>query len=96
MIHHVVSVQNQFRDGHDGVALMDEMLHDVGQSFRGMECGIVEEDDAPRLYPRGDTVKNRGRIVILPVQGIPKCNKVKPLCRNGLRDFDGAIQVSDF
>lgn len=56
----------------------------------------MEQDDASRIDPGGDPGVDGVGIVVLPVQGVPKCNKVKPLCRNGLRDFGDTLQVLDF
>ena len=96
VIHHVISGQNQLRNGENGIALFDEIFQNGGQGLRGVECGIVEQDNASRVDPGGDALIDGVGIVVFPVQTVPKCNKVKPLCRNGLLGFGGILQVSDF
>ena len=96
MVHHIVPVQDQLRNGENGVALLDEILQNGGQSLRGVEGGVVKEDDASRLDLAGDPVIDSAGIIVLPVQAVPKRNRVKSLCRNSLQTFDDVLQVSDF
>ena len=77
--------QDELADGHHGVAIVDETGEDGGQRLRRVERRVVEQHDAARLhlgcYPLADGV----RVVVLPVQGVPAGNDLKPLCRKGLR-----------
>ena len=96
VVHHVVPVQNQLRNGENGITLLDKILQNRGQGLRCVEGGIVEQHDASRRDSGGDPGVDRVGIVVFPIQAVPKCNKVKPLCRNGLRDFGDTLQVLDF
>ena len=81
----VVTCQDQLADGQHGVALVDEILQNPRQRLRRVEGGIVEQHDAPRLHLGGDPLVDGVRVVVLPVQGVPIGNDLKPLCRKGLR-----------
>ena len=96
MVHDVITVQNQLRNGEDGVTFFDKIFQNGGQGLRGVEGGIVEQHDAPRIDPCGDSGVDGVGIIVFPIQTVPKCNKVKSLCRNGLRDFGDTLQVLDF
>ena len=65
------SRQDQLTDGHDVIALLDQILQNGGQGFRGVKGCIVEEDDGPRPHPGGYPIGDGGRVVVLPVQTVP-------------------------
>ena len=56
----------------------------------------MEQNDASGIDPGGDPAIDGICVVVLPIQTVPKRNRVKTLCRNELRTFDDALQVSDF
>ena len=76
--------ENELGDGEDGVAVVDEVGEDSGQRLRRVEGGVVEQHDAARLYLGGHPLADGVRVVILPVEGIPVGNDLKPLRRKGL------------
>ena len=78
-------IEDQLADGHNGVAVVDKTAEDGGQRLRRVECGIVEQHDAPRLHLGCYAPAYRIRVVVLPVQGVPIGNDLKSLRRNGLR-----------
>ena len=77
--------QNELGDGEDGVAVVDEAGEDSGQRLRRVQRGIVEQHDAPRLQVLRHPLENSLGVVVLPVQGVPIGNDLKPLRRNGLQ-----------
>ena len=85
MVDGIVPCQDQLADGQYGVALVDKILQNPRQRLRCMECGVVEQHDAPRLYLGRHSLVDGICIVILPVQGVPIGKDLKPLRRKGLR-----------
>ena len=85
MVDGVVPRQNQLADGQHGVALVDEILQNPRQCFRRVQCRVVEQHDAPRLHLGGHPLIDGVGIIVLPVEGIPIGNDLKPLRRKGLR-----------
>ena len=81
----VISRQDQLADGQHGVALVDEVLQNTWQRLRRVEGGIVEQHDAAGLHLGRHPLAYRVRIVVLPVQGVPIGNDLKPLRHKGLR-----------
>ena len=80
------SGEDQLADGNDVVALPDEILQNGRQGFRGVEGGVVEENDGPRSHPGGHPVGDSGGIVVLPVQAVPAGSGCKVLvCLNLFR-----------
>ena len=67
----VLAGEDELADGHDVVALLDQILQDPGQGLRGVEGGVVEEDDGPGADFGGHPVGNGGGVVVLPVQAVP-------------------------
>ena len=65
------SVQDKLAHGDDLVPLLEEIFQDGGEGLRGVEGGVVEEDDGAGGdlggYPLGDG----GGVVVLPVQAVP-------------------------
>lgn len=96
MVHDVITVQNQLRNGEDGVTFFDKIFQNGGQGLRGVEGGIVEQHDAPRSDSCGDSGVDGVGIIVFPIQTVPKRNRVKTLCRKGLRTFGSILQVSAF
>ena len=78
-------VEDELGDGDDGVAVVDEVGEDSGQRLRRVEGGVVEQHDAARLYLGGHPLADGVRVVILPVEGVPIGNDLKPLRRKDLR-----------
>ena len=72
-------------DGNDGVAVVDEVTENGGEGLRRVERGVVEQHDAPRLYPGGHPLADGLCVVVLPVQGVPVGKDLKPLRRKGLQ-----------
>ena len=85
MVDGIVPCQDQLADGQYGVALVDKILQNTRQRLRCVECGVVEQHDAPRLHLGCYAPAYRIRVVVLPVQGVPIGNDLKSLRRNGLR-----------
>lgn len=85
VVNGVGRVEDELGDGEDGVAVVDEVGEDSGQRLRRVEGGVVEQHDAARLYLGGHPLADGVRVVILPVEGVPAGNDLKPLCRKGLR-----------
>ena len=77
--------QDQPGDGHHSVAIVDEAGEDGGQRLRCMQRGVVEQHDAAGLDLGGHALADGVRVVVLPVEGVPIGNDLKPLCRKGLR-----------
>ena len=77
-------IEDQLADGHNGVAIVDKTAEDGGQRLRRVQRGIVEQHDAPRLHLGRHPLAYRLRVVVLPVQGVPIGNDLKPLRRKGL------------
>ena len=84
MVDGVFSVQNDLRDGHKGIPILKQGFDDAGQGLRGMQCGIVEQDDGAGLHFGGDPLGDFGSRQLLPVQAVTIGNKGNPLGRNGL------------
>ena len=84
MVDGVGGLQDQLGDGNDGVAVVDEATENGGEGLRRVERGVVEQHDAPRLYPGGHPLADGLCVVVLPVQGIPIGKDLKPLRRKGL------------
>lgn len=84
MVNGVGGLQDQLGDGNDGVAVVDEVTENGGEGLRRVERGVVEQHDAPRLYPGGHPLADGLCVVVLPVQGVPIGNDLKPLRRKGL------------
>ena len=78
-------IEDQLADGHNGVAVVDKTVEDGGQRLRRVQRGVVEQHDAPRLHLGRHPLAYRLRVVVLPVQGVPVGNDLKPLRRKGLR-----------
>lgn len=76
--------EDELADGHHGVAVVDETGEDGGQGLRRVQRGVVEQHDAALPHPAGHPLADGIRVVVLPVQGIPIGNDLKPLRRKGL------------
>ena len=62
--------QDELRDGHKGIALLQKSLDDAGQGLRGVEGGVVEQDDGPGLDLGGHPLGDVGGGQVLPVQAV--------------------------
>lgn len=49
MIDGAVALQENLRDGHEGIAILKEPFQNAGKSFRGVFGGVMEEDDGTGL-----------------------------------------------
>ena len=67
------------------VALLEQGLDDAGQRLRGVEGGVVEEDDGAGLHPGRHPLRDLPGGELFPVQTIPIPNSFKPLGRAGCR-----------
>ena len=76
--------EDELADGHHGVAVVDETGEDGGQGLRRVQRGVVEQHDAALLHPAGHPLADGVRVVVLPVQGVPVGNDLKPLRCKGL------------
>ena len=85
MVNGVGLGEDELADGHHGVAVVDETGEDGGQGLRRVQRGVVEQHDAALLHPAGHPLADGVRVVVLPVQGVPIGNDLKPLRRKGLR-----------
>ena len=50
VVNGVLPGEDDLRDGHKGVPLLEQGLNDGGQGLRGVQGGVVEQNDGPRLY----------------------------------------------
>ena len=78
-------IEDQLTDGQHGVAVVDEIFQNTRQRLRCVECCVVEQHNAAGLHLGGDSLVDGVGIVVLPVEGIPIGNDLKPLRRKGLR-----------
>lgn len=62
--------ENQVLNRAKGVALGLKGLDDPGQGLRGVESGVVEEDNGPGLNPVQHPLGDLGGGEVLPVQRI--------------------------
>ena len=81
----VGGLKYQLADGDHGVAVIDETAEDGGEGLWRVQRGVVEQHDAARLHLGRHTLIDGVGIVVLPVEGIPIGNDLKPLRRKGLR-----------
>ena len=78
-------IEDQLTDGHNGIPVVDQAVEDGRQGLRRVQRSVVEQHDAPRLHLGCYAPAYRIRVVVLPVQGVPVGNDLKPLRRKGLR-----------
>lgn len=78
-------IEDQLTDGHNGIPVVDQAVEDGRQGLRRVQRSVVEQHDAPRLHLGCYAPAYRIRVVVLPVQGVPIGNDLKPLRRKGLR-----------
>lgn len=78
-------IEDQLTDGHNGIPVVDQAVEDGRQGLRRVQRSVVEQHDAPRLHFGCYAPAYRIRVVVLPVQGVPIGNDLKPLRRKGLR-----------
>lgn len=58
MVYSVLSGENDLGDGNEGVALLKQRLNNGRQGFRGMQGGVVKQNDGPRLDLGGHSLGN--------------------------------------
>ena len=80
-----VTREQDLRDRHDRIPLREQVFNDRGQRLGRMQPRVVEQNDAPRLHLGRHPLAYRLRVVVLPVQGVPIGNDLKPLRRKGLQ-----------
>ena len=85
MVDGIVPRQDQLTDGQHGVAVVDEIFQNTRQRLRCVECRVVEQHNAAGLHLGGDSLVDGVGVVVLPVEGIPIGNDLKPLRRTSLR-----------
>ena len=73
----VLPGENDLGDRDKGVALLEQGLDDGGQGLRGVEGGVVEQNNRTGLYLGGHPPGDLPRLQILPIQAVTKCNKGK-------------------
>ena len=77
MVYSVLSGENDLGDGNEGVALLKQRLNNGRQGFRGMQGGVVKEDNRTGLNFRSYPLHNFAGGQVLPVQAVTECNKGK-------------------
>lgn len=63
--------EEELRDGHEGVSLLDELLENGGQGLGGVEGRVVEEHNGTRLDLACHPLDDLSGGQVLPVQAIP-------------------------
>lgn len=70
MVDGVFPFQDDLRNGHEGVTLLQQAFNDTRQRFRSVEGSVMEQHNAPRLdfarHPLGNICGGQ----ILPVQAV--------------------------
>ena len=92
----VLPGENDLGNRDEGVALLEEGLDDGGQGLRGVEGGVVKEDDGAGLHLGGHSFDDLPRLQVLPVQAVTECNKGKSLrhrCFRCLQAFFSSKQA---
>ena len=99
-------LQNQLRDGHKGIALLEQALQNTGEGLRGVEGGVVKEDNGAALHPGGHPLRNLLGGDLFPVQAVTVPNRFKinsqcnyklcaarpwSRCKHSNKDFGGAL-----
>ena len=77
MVDGVRSSEDNLGDGNKGIALLKQGLDDGGQGLRGMEGGVVEQDDGAGLDLGGHPLDDLSGGQVLPVQAVTEGNKGK-------------------
>lgn len=77
------SVQDELAHGDDLVPFLEEIFQDGGEGLRGVEGGVVEEDDGAGADLGGHPLGDGGRVVVLPVQAVPTGSGCKAPERKG-------------
>ena len=75
--------EDHLGDGHKGVPLLKQTLDDVRQGLRGMEGGVMEENDGAGLYLAGHPLGDLTGGEVLPVQTVHVPYPFKELSGNG-------------
>ena len=85
MVDGVFAGQEYLRYRDYRVAVGEQGLDYPRQRLRSVLRGIVEQHDAARLHLGGHPLADGVRVIILPVEGVPIGNDLKPLRCKGLR-----------
>ena len=78
MIDGVFAVEDQLRDGDDGIAVLDERFQDRGQGLGCVQRGVVEQNDAAVGHLACDALVDRRGVVVFPIQTVPTGNRFNP------------------
>ena len=70
VVNGVLPGEDKLGDGHKGVPLLGQLFQNGGQGLRGVEGGVVEEDDGPRPHLAGHPLGDLFRRDLLPVQAV--------------------------
>lgn len=74
MVDHIVCAagpgQDQLADGDHVIALPEEVVQNARQGLRGVQGGVVEEDDGPRPHVGRHPLGDGRRVILLPVQAV--------------------------
>ena len=84
VVNGVLAVQQKLGDGDEGVALLQQRFNNSGQGFRGMQGGVVEQNDGAGLHLAGHPLGDLAGGQLLPVQTVPTGNAFKRLGNSGL------------
>ena len=75
--------EDDLGDGHEGIALLEQIFDDAGQGLRGVLGGVVEQDDGAGADLGGDPLGDLPGGQVLPVEAITTSYKGKSLGRKG-------------
>ena len=89
-------IEDQLTDGHNGIPVVDQAVEDGRQGLRRVQRSVVEQHDAPRLHLGCYAPAYRIRVVVLPVQGVPIGNDLKPLCCKGLQVWQPDFLLKEY
>ena len=88
MVDGVIAGQQKLGDGEEGVVLLQQCLDDAGQCLRGVQGGIVKQNDGAGLdfacHPLGDLRCGQ----LLPVQTVHAGNGFKSYIVWGILIFN--------
>ena len=85
----VLPRQDEPADGDDLIAVLQQAVQDARQGLRGVEGGVVEEDDGAGGDPGGHPAGDGRGVVVLPVQAVPSGSGCKRLGEKGLEPRRG-------
>ena len=91
VINGILPGEDHLGDGYKGISLLEQALDDIRKGFRGMEGGVVEQDNGAGLHPAGDPLGDLTGGNILPVQAVHI--PLNGLHADGAHGVDGAIVI---